>query len=354
MRSRSQTIGALGRSPARQSKEPENVPQPPRGPGQPPDRDAVSRWIHDALFVNTGLKFLSLVLAVTVFLLVNTDKDREITVRVGVKYEYPPDKVLVSEQLDEVKVTLKGPWRRLRQFDERELGRIDLDLRNAPTGDVAITHDMISNLPPGLEIMTISPRSVRVVFDKRVEKVVEVSPALPTGPGGRPQHGYVVAEIKANPPTIKVRGAERDLAKLTSLKTAEVSLEGRIEPFEQLVELVVPDGVGVDPTQRISVQVRIVEELVTKKVPALVVNTRGDGVDPSKWLITPAQVEVTLTGALLAVEKAKDSMSPIVKLTATDSKAKDVDIVLDGLPPGVGVRISPERVRVTPVKPPAP
>lgn len=346
MRSRHETIGALGRSPARHSKAPEPSPQKPREPiDPPPERGALRRWIHGALFENTGLKFLSLVLAATVFLLVNTDKDREITVRVGVRYEMPADKVLTSEQLDEVKVTIKGPWRRLRQFDERELGRIELDLKNAPSGDVAITHDMISNLPPGLEVLSINPRSVRVAFDRRVEKVVEVSSAV----AGRPQHGYVVAELKATPPTIKVRGGERMLAALTTLRTAGVSLDGRTDSFEQLAELMVPEGVHVDATQRITVQVRIVEELITKKVPNQSIAIRGDA-DPTKWVITPAVVDITLTGAVLAVEKAREVLQPVVKLTTGDTKAREADIVVDGLPPGVGVRINPERVRVAPVK----
>lgn len=348
MRQRSETIGALGRSPARQSKSPEPSPPPSRGPeddGPPTDRGYLRRWIRGALLENTGLKFLSLVLAVTVFLLVNTDKDREITVRVGVRYELPADKVLTSEQLDEVRVTIKGPWRRLRQFDERELGRIDLDLRNSPSGDVAITHDMISNLPPGLEVISVNPRSVRVSFDRRVEKFVEVNASV----AGRPQHGYVVAEIKATPPTIKVRGGERLLAALTTLKTVGVSLEGRTDSFEQLAELVIPEGVHLDPTQRITVQVRIVEELVTKKVPNLTIAIRGDA-DPAKWQLSPAVVDITLTGAVLAVEKAREVLQPVVQLSTTDTKAREATIVVDGLPPGVGVRISPERVRVTPVK----
>ncbi len=343
-RGKDPTFSSLGRMPSRHSRN--EIPVPPEDPDDDEGRGRIGRFLHHALFVNTGLKFLSLVLAVTVFLLVNIDKDREITVRVGVKYEYPADKVLVSEQLEEVRVTVRGPWRRLRQFDERELGRIELDLRNAPTGDVSITKDMIPSLPAGLEIVSISPSSVRVVFDKRAEKIVEVFPTVT----GRPQHGYVMAEIKAVPPTIKVRGAARDLSKLTSIRTREVSLEGRTDSFEQLAELAVPEGVTVDPTQRIGVQVRIVEELVTKKIPSLVVTVRGDGIDPAKWKVSPGQVEVTLTGALLTVEKARESLQPFVKLSANDTKAHAVDVGLDGLPPGIGVRISPERVRVSPIK----
>jgi YbbR domain-containing protein len=349
-RQRSQTIGSLGRSPARSSNGPENVPTPGSSNGgdePPPVGSYLRRWIHGALFENTGLKFLSLVLAVTVFLLVNADKDRSISTRINVKYEYPADKVLVSEQLEQVKVELKGPMRRLRQTSELALMELDLRLRDGQTGDIAITEDMIRNIPPGVEVVSISPRAIRVVFDKRAEKVLEVTPAV----AGRPQHGYVVAEVKSTPPTIKVRGAERLLAAMSSIRTSEVSLEGRTEPFEQLAEVAAPDGVNIDPTQRITVQVRIVEELVTKKVPSLVVSVKGEGVDPAKWQVTPAQVEITLTGALLLVDKAREQMRPVVKVSAADTKAKDADVVLDGLPPGVGVRISPERVRVTPVKP---
>src|SRR6185503_14292442 len=63
VRGRSQTIGSLGRSPARQSKEPENTPQAPPPPKQPPEEESkvggyLRRWVRGALFENTGLKFL--------------------------------------------------------------------------------------------------------------------------------------------------------------------------------------------------------------------------------------------------------------------------------------------------------
>ena len=127
MRPRSQTIGTLGRAPARVSRPPPVDP--------PPERGAVRRWLRSALFDNLGLKFLSMVLAVTVFLLVNTDKDREMTVEVGVSYTLPEDKVLVSDRIDDVRVTLKGSWRRLRKIDPRELDRVNLDLRHATGGE---------------------------------------------------------------------------------------------------------------------------------------------------------------------------------------------------------------------------
>ena len=348
MRQRSQTIGTLGRAPARISKPPTTIPTPvvPQPP-LPPERGVLGRWLRSAMFDNLGLKFLSMVLAVTVFLLVNTDKDREITVLVGVSYTLPEDKVLVSDRIDDVRVTLKGSWRRLRKFDPRQIDRINLDVRHAPNGEVAISNDLL-HLPSGLTITSISPRYVHVVFDKRLDKLVEVTPTV----NGRPQHGYIVTEIKPLPATVKLRGAEGTLAALTTVHTGEISLEGRTDSFVAETTAVPPEGVEVAGNTRISVQIRIDEELVTRKLPGLTVAIKGDG-DPSRWTVTPAQVDVTLTGALLGIEKARGSLVPVVKLSP-DPRAREVEITVEGLPPGIGVKISPEHAKLAPAKPASP
>ncbi len=336
MRSRSETLSPLGRSP---SRLPTPLPVPASPP--PPERSPIHGWLRGALLDNTGLKFLSMVLAVTVFLLVNTDKDREITARVGVAYRLPEDKVLVSERVDEIRVTIRGAWRRLRKFDEREVERINLDLQHASSGEIPLTSDMIK-LPSGVTITSINPRFIHVAFDKRVDKVVEVVPAI----AGRPQHGYVVAEAKPQPATVKLRGGEGMLAALTSIHTREIGLEGRTDSFAAETEAAPPEGVEVVGNPPINVQIRVDEELVTRKAPGLSVVVRSDG-DPARWRVTPAQVEVTLTGALLAVEKARASLVPVVKL-GPDSKAREAEVTVDGLPPGIGVKISPEHVKLAP------
>lgn len=345
MRPRSQTIGTLGRAPARATTP---IPIDPLPPPPPlPERGAIRRWLHGAIADNLGLKFLSMVLAVTVFLLVNTDRDREIAARVGVSYMLPEDKVLVSKRLDEVRITVKGSWRRLRKFDEREVDRINLDLRRASSGETSITTEMV-HLPSGLTVTSINPRSVHVAFDRRVEKIVEVSPVVT----GRPQHGYVVAEAKPAPATVKLRGAEGTLAVLTSVRTREVSLEGHTDSFDAATDLMPPDGVDVVGNPTITLQIHIDEELVTRKLPGQTVVVGGDG-DAARWRIVPAQVDITLTGALLAVEKARGSLVPVARL-APDGKPREVEVTIDGLPPGIGVKISPEHVKLVPVKPAGP
>jgi YbbR domain-containing protein len=348
MRQRSQTIGTLGRAPARTSTGPnEPPPKPPQEP-PPPERGKVRAWLHAALFENTGLKFLSLVLAVTVFLLITTDEERDYTVSVPVKYDYPTDKfVLVSEQLQWVRVTLKGPWRRLRpgDFHERELGDVTLDLRDAPTANMPITPDMIRNVPPNVKVTTVSPQTVYVQFDNKVTKVVEVQPNVQ----GKPQHGYVIDEVKVTPPTISVRGGQRILAALTSIRTSEVNIEGEADTVEHLADLVTSDGVSpTDPTLKIAVSVRFKVDLQTRLIPDVALAVTGDGVDATKWKLVPPVVDVALTGPLLDVEATKAGMKARVVLVPNEKGGREVKVSLDGIKEGVGVKISPERVTVKP------
>jgi YbbR domain-containing protein len=343
MRPRSQTIGTLGRTPARVTKAPQQPPAPRPAPDPAPERGAVRRWLRSAMFDNLGLKFLSMVLAMTVFLLVNTDKEREITIRVGVSYTLPEDRVLVSDRIDDVRVTLKGSWRRLRKFDPREVDRINLDLRRVSSNEITINNEMI-HVPSGVAITSISPRYIRVAFDKRTEKIVEVAAAV----SGRPQHGYVVQEIKPLPATIKLRGAERMLGALSAVRTRDISLEGRTDSFVAETEVLPPDGAECVGSARIAVQVRIDEELVTRKLPGIAVVVKGDA-DASRWTVSPPQVDVTLTGALLAVEKARTLLAPVVKLPA-DGKTREVEVTVEGVPPGVGVKISPEHAKLAPAR----
>jgi YbbR domain-containing protein len=159
-----------------------------------------------------------------------------------------------------------------------------------------------------------------------------------------------VTELKASPATINVRGAQRLVSALSTVRTREISLEGRTESFVEQTTLEPPDGIQIIGPNMVSVEVKVDQELVVKKLADIPVHLAGAGIDSSKWSVTPAQVEVMLTGPLLAVEKAKSTLALTIKVTPTDKAAHDADIVVDGVPSGIGVRVSPERVKLTPVR----
>ena len=163
-------------------------------------------------------------------------------------------------------MTIKGPWRRLRKFDERELDRISLDLRRAPTGDIPITPDMVHAAAAG----SWSRRSARARCASRstaVEKIVEVAAASRAARST----AIIVAEIKATPRRVKVRGGERCSRRCppcgrarSSSRAAPRLRRPRSRPSSP------PDGVELDRAARDRVHVTVDEELVTRKFPGAV------------------------------------------------------------------------------------
>lgn len=311
--------------------------------GAPPPR-GVQAWIRGALFDHLPVKALALVLTLTVFLLVGSDEDREISARLGVSYVLPPGKVLVSERIDEVKVTIKGPWRRIRRFDEREIDRITLDLSRVVAGEVAISPEAV-RLPAGLELTSISPRAVRVAFENRVDKLVDVVPALV----GKPVHGFTIAAegARSEPPRVTVRGAEGVIAALQQVRTQEIALADRKASLVAEVALLPPDGVDVDWKGPVRVSVPIVEQLVTTTVTDVAVTLVGEP-DGGRWRADPAEVTVELTGGVLAVERAIAAGVQVRAVITPEvaGKGGTVRLVTGDLPPGVGVALRPPEVRL--------
>ena len=138
------------------------APAPPPAP-LPPLGERARAYLRGALFDNLGLKFVSLVLALTVFILVNTGQEREIVARVGVSYTLPDDKVLVSERVDAVRITVRGPKRLLSQL-ELDHGAVYIDAQGEDVGEHAVKPT--AELPPGVTLMASEPATVQLVLSK--------------------------------------------------------------------------------------------------------------------------------------------------------------------------------------------
>jgi YbbR domain-containing protein len=273
-----------------------------------------------------------------------------------VAYVLPPGKALVSERIDEVRVTIRGPWRRIKRFDEREIDRIDIDLTHVPDGEIAITPEMI-HLPRGLEIASIQPNVIRVAFEDIEQKQVQVVPTL----AGRAKHGFAVVATRTtvDPPLATVRGAASVIHALDAVRTQEIRVDGRNDHFPTTAKVVAPEGVElVEPADgQVQVAVAIDEELVTRRMP-LPVSLRVQAApgwsppDLSRWRVEPPDVDVALIGGLLTVEERAPGAAATVTLTpeiAARGVPVEVVVVVEGAK-GLGVRVTPEKVKLVPKK----
>lgn len=308
-------------------------------------------WLRSAIFDNGSIKIVALVLAITVFILVNTG-DAVINVSVPIMYTMPEDRVLVSQPVKEVRLAISGSWRRIKRFHEREIGDIHIDLRKADAGEYVLNKSMFK-LPPGIKLVSWDPRSIRLEFEKRVTESVPV--VVPTE--GKPIKGYTVSSITTVPSQVTIRGAKSAVKRTESVFATKVSLNGRRESFTQEVSLITTERFVDIEQPTVTVRVEIAEELVTRTFKDVAISVRGANMTDaqlSRFTTDPKTVDVTLTGPLLAVDKVTaQSLVAYIRVFPDDiygNRPRRPEVVIEA-PKGIGTRVDPRQVVLTVKKP---
>ncbi len=330
-----------------------------RGAGGDTRESSPVPWLRRLrnVFVNNALlKSVSLVLAVALFFLVNTDKDAIIGVNMRVSYTLPDDRVLVSELTDQIQVTIRGPWRRMKRFDERELGRMTVDLSNMRNGPYNFPKDAV-RLPEDLTLLSIDPATVNIAFEDRIQETVPVQVATE----GEPARGYKVEKLVAKPSQATIVGAESRVLDTNAVWTRALRLDGHTDSFTETVPIEVPDTTPrglIELADRNPVQVEVslspeMSKRAFAEVPVKVV--AGEGVSVAqleRFETDPATIEVILHGPLLVVEALETSPSATVTLRPDDlaGRPREAEVILQDIPDGVGTEFNPEQVTLRPVR----
>lgn len=328
-------------------------PQKPR-PAKPQPRTFLSKlrvWLKGAFVDNAALKLVALVLSLTVFVLVHSERDRSIVAYVGVSYTMPEDRVLVSRRVDQVRVTIEGSQRRIRRFDEREMGRIHVDLTQEQDGEYVFDPEDI-DLPEDLELLSISPSSMTLDFQPRDDKTVPVRVATT----GRPARGYRVEGVHTEPARVAITGAESVVQGIENVRTREVVLDGRTESFRVTVPVVAPRStVDFVDTKMVQAVVTITPDLEQTTLADIPITVAGQGLSADQmasFAISPDTVDLMISGPVLALD-AIDADAISVEVTAHPSdlaagESRQATVTVSGLPSGATVKASPSEVTLTP------
>lgn len=339
-------------------RDPSSARELVHGPRKDKERPRVAGWVRagfrKAFVDNAGLKLVAFILALTLFILVHSDEAAMQPVTVPLRYVAPPEGLtLVSQPPTSVRVTLKGSRRRLKRLDESEINPILVTLTN--TGEFVFQPKMIQPLPSGVEVATISPPSISLVYERSTAKKVPIRPRVV----GSPAPGFRVEEVLVEPKQLEIRGAESALAKTSELATQPVSVAGARGPVAESERLEVPPfpiEVVVDgeskPPQQVEVEVRAQIAPAQGAVELSAVPVEIVGADPSGWTASPATVQATLRGPRLTLEKVDAAaLRAQVRLYPADvanPAARKAPVELSKLPAGVAVELRPREVELKP------
>jgi YbbR domain-containing protein len=190
-------------------------------------------------FRNLGLKFLSTLVALMLWLIVAGERIVERVMRAPVEFQnLPAGLELVGNPPDTVEVRLRGSSGALSRMAAGDMSAV-LDLTTARPGRrlFHITADQVT-VPYGIEIVQVGPSTLTVEFEMSAIRRVRVEPDI----DGRPAPGYEVAEVKSDPDTVEVAGPETALKLLQAAITEPVSVADQTRTVREVVTIGVPDS----------------------------------------------------------------------------------------------------------------
>ena len=236
---------------------------------------------------NLLLKFVSLIVATILFVMLNAESSTPVEVEFPVSYTVPADFVLVGHPPSNVSTTLKGPWTRYQTFRQGDMQPVVVDLSQmsepGTIRHVVSTSDI--EAPLGLQPVSIRPSEWDITIDRLVERSIPVQVAMPH----RPAFGYEIVDMRVEPSEVKVVGPLSSVMNLDYVQTRTIDVRGREDDLKVDVALRNPPFPIRVNTKQVFVSVDIGEELIQHPIRDVPVKVEVDGqvieTKPSKVML---------------------------------------------------------------------
>jgi YbbR domain-containing protein len=190
-------------------------------------------------FRNLGLKFLSTLVAILLWLIVAGERVVERVMRAPVEFQnLPAGLELVGDPPDTVDVRLRGSSGALSRLTAADMSAV-LDLSTARPGRrlFHITQNQV-NVPYGIDIVQVGPSTLTIEFELSGIRRVKVEPDV----DGRPADGFEVTNIRSDPEEVEVAGPETALKRLQAAITEPVSISNQTRTVREVVTIGVPNS----------------------------------------------------------------------------------------------------------------
>lgn len=180
-------------------------------------------FIRRYVLNNIGLKLVSLLIAVLLWMAFARNPVTEIAINVPIELQHVPDQLEISsEHIPEVQIRVRGPERVVHRLDPTEV-HAAIDLAGARPGER--TYDLTGrqiSTPQGVEVVQVVPSQFRVSFDRRATKKVDVRPRVI----GTFASGYRIDEVVADPSEVTIVGPEKRVTEIENAITDPVDATG--------------------------------------------------------------------------------------------------------------------------------
>lgn len=299
---------------------------------------AARRWLHALLFEDWTLKLVALAITLGLWYAVTTQRaPAQMRLR-GVQLDFilPEGVDVGNEPVDEVDVTLEGSQGKLAELNARNLVAL-ADVTELRTGDRVLRltdKNVTMELPEGVRIVSINPRSLTLHLEPLVEREVAVEARFE----GAPPEGFARGTVQVTPPSVRVRGPQSHVGAVERAFTETISLAGQRETLVlPQVAVDIPDHKVTPSESSVAVRVEIGEEQAERRFPNVAVRSASGAP------VSPQAVTLTLRGPRTIVEslrpedvrvvvEAAEDGSPLPRLALPPSAQGRVELFNTNLP----------------------
>ncbi len=207
---------------------------------------------------NIGLKLLSLLLGVLLWLQVGAEKTVQRVVSVPLEFHNMPRNLEIMGDSDQEVSLIVRADRPGTNFAEDGFAAV-IDMTAARPGEqlIPISTRNIEQKPYGVEIVNLLASNVRVRLEKTGEKTLPVKPQI----AGQPESGFQISALHVVPSEITVTGPESRLRGLASISTEPVNVQGLSATTTVDAYLDIPDA-SLRVQNRALVRIEVVIEKV--------------------------------------------------------------------------------------------
>ncbi len=171
---------------------------------------------------NIWLKIASLILAIALWFFVISSGRSGIIMDVPIKFIHIPPALEVVNAPKTVSVGIEGQERLLKNLTQDNISAV-IDLSKSRTGKTLFSLSRKNiKLPRTLTVTRISPQTISLILEERLEKHVPVKPVII----GLPAEGFKVDKIKIAPETVRIEGPRSVITRIYTVKTEPIDIAG--------------------------------------------------------------------------------------------------------------------------------
>jgi YbbR domain-containing protein len=237
---------------------------------------------------NLGLKVLSLVIALGLWLAGHHDIERAVEVPVEFR-NIPSDLMVMDNRVDFVVLRLMGPRTLISTLDADDL-KLSMDLDGAKAGPVSYPLGSNSfSIPRGVTVARITPPVVHL----RLEPVMKRPLPVTVRYSSKPPFGYKIAEATVQPETVSVEGPAEEVRRLVAIETIPIELHESHGVIKRKVRLSADGKPFSFFPDQVEIAVAMEEEQINREYTGINVRAKGFS---GEYNVNPPLVYLRLSG----------------------------------------------------------